>query len=161
MYYKYTYDVNGWGETPSGAEGLGAADLDESQGAGRCDQDQEQDPFKAFARAYKKLPNMTQRAELTYYLKTIDKAVVLECIEESKGVRFPSWAYARAILNRLMDEGVKTEEQYLARQSRWIEQQEKKRRMQVNPHKVLEEREVSEKEFENGFYADIMNRKRS
>ncbi len=40
-------------------------------------------------------------------------------------------------------------------------QQAVQARAGVNPHKILSEREVSDEEFENGFYADIMNRKRA
>ncbi|MBQ3761976.1 MAG: DnaD domain protein [Clostridia bacterium] len=40
-------------------------------------------------------------------------------------------------------------------------QQAVQARAGVNPHKILSEREVTDEEFENGFYADIMNRKRA
>lgn len=50
----------------------------------------------------------------------ITAEVVKICIDEAALAPRPSWAYARAILRRLMNEGVRTAQEYTKRQTDWL-----------------------------------------
>lgn len=49
----------------------------------------------------------------------LDPQLIVIAMDEAALAPRPSWAYARAILRRLIDEGVQTEQDYEARQRRW------------------------------------------
>lgn len=49
----------------------------------------------------------------------IEPPVIMICIDEAALAPRPSWAYARAILRKLVSEGCCTEEQYHQRQRAW------------------------------------------
>lgn len=49
----------------------------------------------------------------------LDPALIMTAMDEAAMAPRPSWAYARAIIRRLLGEGVLTPEAYAQRQARW------------------------------------------
>lgn len=57
-------------------------------------------------------------SEMRRMMEKIDAAVIFKAIEASRFIPYPSWHYARKIVYRCIEEGVKTAEDYDERQAK-------------------------------------------
>lgn len=82
----------------------------------------------------------------------MEPAVLMAAMDAASQAASPSWAYARAVIIRCIAEGVFTLEAYNARTAA--------HRAAYVPRgrHDFAERKVSEDEFSDGFYVDVMNR---
>ncbi len=75
---------------------------------------------KAYAEIFGRRMALSYKADVQYFLmQGMELDVIIEIFEETVRAKRPSWAYARAIFKRLMEQDVLTADAYIARQTAW------------------------------------------
>ncbi|MDO4385093.1 MAG: hypothetical protein Q4E18_03735 [Clostridia bacterium] len=83
----------------------------------------------------------------------MEPAVIMAAMDAAAQAAAPSWAYARAVIVRCLAEGVLTLDAYNQRTAAH------RATYQARAGRGYAERQVSEDDFEHGFYVDVMARR--
>lgn len=83
----------------------------------------------------------------------MEPAVIMAAMDAAAQAAAPSWAYARAVIVRCLSEGVLTLDAYDKRT------EAHRASYQARPGRGYAERQVTEDDFEHGFYVDVMARR--
>lgn len=94
----------------------------------------------------RRMPGIAREECMGFMDARMAPAVILLALDETAAAPRPSWAYCRAILNACAREGVRTAEDYRARNARWSG-----RRATYNPATDYSQREYKPEDQEKLF----------
>lgn len=104
----------------------------------------------AYADTFDRRPPRLVLEDMEHFLDgEMEPVIIMWALDAAAAAPSPSWAYARAVLNACAREGVRTAEDWQARQDRWRNRRRPQRREALNYPQREYSAEIRRNLFEN------------